>query len=75
MAQVTPALLRYLHAELLGGIHDAIPRSVAFGVTHALYLIEASYGVSDMACVCQRLFPLFGESELIAAQLVLLSSA
>jgi hypothetical protein len=51
MAQVTPVFLRYLHAELLGGANDALPRSIAFSVTHAIYLIEAGYGVSDMACI------------------------
>jgi hypothetical protein len=75
VAQITPALLRYLYSEPLGGSRDALPSSVAFSVAHAFYLIETSNGVSDMTCVDQRLLPLFGEGELVVAQLVLLSRA
>ena len=74
MAQISPAFLRQLDAELLRGLHNALPRPVSFGVAHALHLIESGYGVSDVTRVDQRLFPLCGKSELVVAQLILLSS-
>jgi hypothetical protein len=75
VAQITPALLRYLYSEPLGGFRDALPSSVALIVVNALDLVEASYSVPDVTCVDQRLFPLLGEGELVVAQLILLSCA
>ena len=67
MTQIAPTLLRNLDAEPLGCLCDALPRFVVFNVGDALHLIEASYCVSDMTCVNQRLFPLFGEGELVVS--------
>ena len=72
MAQITPTRLRYLYTELLGSFDYALPRCVAFSVAHALYLVEASYRVSDMTCVDQRFFPLLRKGECIVVQSVLL---
>jgi hypothetical protein len=67
VAQVTPALLGQVNVESLGRPGDALPGDVSFSVADALYLIESSYGVSDMTCIDQWLFPLFGEGELVVA--------
>jgi hypothetical protein len=64
-----------MHSEPLGGLDYTLPRDVSFSVAYALYLVEASYSVSDMRCVHQRFFPLLRKGELVVVQSLLLGPA
>jgi hypothetical protein len=68
-------VLRYLYSEPLGGFDYALPGLVSFSVANALYLVEASYGVSHMTGVDQRFLSLLRKGKLVAVQSVLLSRA
>lgn len=70
-----PAVGRYIDVVSLGRSHDALPRPVALGVRDALDLVEAGDRVAHMAGVGQWPFALFGESELVLRQVVLLMFA
>jgi hypothetical protein len=70
VTQITPAVLRHLHSELLGSFSDAFPRDVAFSLADALDLVEASYCVSHMTGIDQWFLALVGGSELFVTQSV-----
>jgi hypothetical protein len=53
--QSTPVVGRYLDIESLGCGPDPPPRSVSFGVAHALDLIEPRDSIADMGGVAERL--------------------
>jgi hypothetical protein len=59
-----PVPLRHVNVKLLRSGKDALPRSIAFGITHSLNLIEASNGVSHVSRIVQWLLAFFRESEL-----------
>jgi hypothetical protein len=63
-SQVPPVPLRHVNLTLLRSGKDALPRSIAFGITHSLNLIEASNGVSHVSRVVQWLLAFFRESQL-----------
>ena len=70
---MTPPGLVQLNAVKLCSRLNALPSGVTFSVSHALYLIEASYGISIMAGVLQRLLALRGEGELACGEGVALA--
>src|SRR4051812_12648617 len=70
LRQLAPALLADLDAELLRRRHDALPRSIALGIGHALDLVEARDRVADVARILERLLALVRECKVLAGQVV-----
>src|SRR5205085_11532313 len=69
-ADVAPAGLAELHAVLLCGVLDPVPRLVPLRVADALDLVEPSDRRADMIGIFDRLLALSRKGEFPPAQLV-----
>lgn len=68
--KLTPIRFPKLNVELARGCTNSLPGFISLIVCHALNLIEPRYGIAYMACIFQRLLPLFRKGELLRRHVV-----
>ncbi len=71
MREFVPTGLVHFNVELFGGVFNALPGFVPFAIRHALDLIEAGDGVTNVFGIVQRFLALLGEGEFGRAQFIL----
>ena len=64
MREFAPTGYVQFNIEFGGSVFDALPSFVALGIRHAFDLVESSDGIAHMGGIVQRLFTLFGKSEI-----------